>query len=388
MKKLLVVLTVFGVAATVFSQQGSVRIQTHPKPPLRATLERLDLTMAWTTQVPVDGVHDGFYSLQLFPGKNFLLLVAQTFKGTVIAINAESGDILWRTPVGLPYRPLLPVGASDQAIFTSRNGVVFALDRDNGKQLLYTLDPASNLPEYGQQLQNPPTAGLAAAGGFLFVCCGEQLFRFAVPNFRAEAKQLPSGKDAIATPPEPPQLIRTWSYTTSGILSQTPILTRDAVVVATDDGMVFAVKKVNPADDTRADLWLQFKTEGAVSAPAASHNATIFIPCQDYFLYALNTQTGRQPWRFAAQAPLLDAPTATDADVFVHASKGGMYRLERASGKVKWSSADGVKFLATNQRFVYSLDRFGKMLVLDYERGKTLAAWELRAIGSCPSPTT
>ena len=34
--------------------------------------------------------------------------------------------------------------------------------------------------------------------------------------------------------------------------------------------------------------------------------------------------------------------------------------------------------LATNNRFVYALDRMGHLLVLDYDRGKELARWDTR----------
>jgi outer membrane protein assembly factor BamB len=378
MKKLLIVLAVFVGSTTVLSQQGPVRIQTTPQLPLRETLERLDLTMAWTNKVPVDGFHDGFYSLQLFPGKDFTLLVAQTYKGTVVAINAETGDILWRTPVGLPYRPMRPVGANEQAIFACRHETLFVLDRDNGKHLLYTNDPNTKTPEYGQRLDGPPTAGLAADSSFLFACTVDHLVRYAVPDFRALAKLPPPAVEPGGKPGGSPKLIRTWGLSTPGSLRQPPVLTRESVATATDTGNVSFVKKSNPGDEDKAILYWQFQTEGAVAAPLASHRSIVYVPCQDYFLYALDAPASRLLWRFSGQAPIVEAPQVTDADVFVAVTKNGLYRLQRADGKAWWSNRDAVKFLATNERFVYALDRFGKMLVLDYERGKALAAWDAR----------
>jgi len=378
MKKLLVILAVFGAAATVLSQQGTVRIHTNPQVPSLDTLDRLDLTMAWHTKVPVDGTRDGFYSLQLIPGKSFTLLLAQTFKRSVIAINAETGDTLWRTPVGLPYRSMQPVSASEQTVFVCRHETVFALDRDNGKQLLYTMDPDTNQPQYGFRMEAPATAGLAADAEFLFVCQGDRLVRFAVPNFRALAKLPPPVAEPGAKPQGSPQLVRTWHFTAPGNLGQTPILTREVVVVTTDDGMVSFINRSNPGADERPVFRGQFQTEGAVVAQVASHKAMVYAPCQDYFLYALDAAASRLSWRFAGQAPIVDAPKATDADIFVAVGKAGLYRLERANGNVKWASKDAAKFLATDQRFVYALDRLGKMLVLDYERGKALAAWDAR----------
>jgi hypothetical protein len=378
MKKPLIVLALLVGATTVLSQQGPVRIQTSPLLPLRDSLERLDLTMAWTNRVPTDGYHDGFYSLQLFPGKDFPLLVAQTYLGVVIAINAETGDILWKTDVGLPYRPMRPVGASDQAIFVCRHETLFVLDRDNGKQLLYKIDPATKSPVYGQRLDGPPTTGLTAENAFLFACINDSLVRYAVPNFRALAKLPPPVAEPGGAPPASPQVIRTWGVTTPGSLRQPPVITRDSVAVTTDRGNLTFVKRSNPGDENKAIVFWQFQTEGSVSAPIASHRTAVYVPCQDYFLYALDAQTARLSWRFPGQGPILEAPQVTDADVFVTVNKVGLHRLQRSDGKAWWSNREAVKFLATNERFVYALDRDGKMLVLDYERGKSLAAWDVR----------
>jgi len=97
MKKLLASLVALLAATTVLSQEGTIRIHTKPVLPSLETLDRLNLKMAWKLKLPMDGLHDGFYSLQLFPGKEFTLMVAQTYQGAVVAINAENGDILWRT---------------------------------------------------------------------------------------------------------------------------------------------------------------------------------------------------------------------------------------------------------------------------------------------------
>ena len=227
--------------------------------------------------------------------------------------------------------------------------------------------------EYGQKLEAPPTAGVAADNTYLFACMDGRLVRYVVPNFRALAK--------VKAPPmgsASPQLIRTWDFPTGGNVSQAPTLTREMAVFTTDDGTEAFINKSNLGDDDIPIERGQFQTGGFVSAKVGSHNSMIYVPCQDLSLYALNASSGRLSWRFFGQAPIVDGPKATDADVFVVVGKAGLHRLERANGNVKWASRDAVKFLATNQRFVYALDRLGKMLVIDYDRGKVLSAWDAR----------
>ncbi len=56
----------------------------------------------------------------------------------------------------------------------------------------------------------------------------------------------------------------------------------------------------------------------------------------------------------------------TDRDVFVTAERKGLYRVERATGRSAWLNTQADRFLATNEKYVYALDRTGLLLILDY----------------------
>jgi hypothetical protein len=116
MKNLLALASVLLTAAVALAQ-NDVRLHTNPKAPPKDVLEKLNLKQAWHIKVPVDGLRDGFYSLQMIPGPKFTLLLAQTYQGAVVAINADTGNTLWRTSVGLPYQAAQPAGWNDEAIF-------------------------------------------------------------------------------------------------------------------------------------------------------------------------------------------------------------------------------------------------------------------------------
>src|SRR5262249_820446 len=79
------------------------RLFTRPTLPPEAMLDRLNLTLAWHTRVPVEDLHDGLFSLQLLPGKGGFQFLVQTRQGVVIALDAETGDLLWQTQVGPRY---------------------------------------------------------------------------------------------------------------------------------------------------------------------------------------------------------------------------------------------------------------------------------------------
>jgi outer membrane protein assembly factor BamB len=360
-----------GVVTAAFGQEAILRIHTKPILPSRETLDRLDLTLAWKIKVPMDSVRDGFYSLQMFPGKTAPLMVAQTYQGAVVAINAETGDILWRTLIGRPFEMAQPVAINSQTVFACRREVLYALDRDSGKQVLYTAEPNSRVPAYGMSLESTPSAGLAADDEFLLVPLTNRLLQLEVPNFRAELKKqkpTPSG-----LPQDSPQLNRGWSFSTTGLtILQPAIIWRTHVSVITVEGSVFVIDTLGGATITT------FKAEGNIKGITAVNKSVLYIPSEDYFLYAFDSGSGRLLWRFPGQSHIMRSPVATDKDVYVAPSGTGLYRLDQATGNVKWNQRNAVRFLANNKRFVYTMDKLGQVLVLDYDRGKELARWDTR----------
>src|SRR5205823_3061987 len=140
---------------------------------------------------------------------------------------------------------------------------------------------------------------------------------------------------------------------------QTPNINQNAVVLTSTEGTVFVVDKYTGETVTR------FKTEGSIGAMVAYNKALVYIPGEDYFLYAYDTAKGQLLYRFPGQSPILQHPSVTDKDVFVTPAKAGMFRLDRLSGEPRWNNKEAIKFLASNQRFVYVFDKFDRMLVLD-----------------------
>ncbi|HYV35907.1 MAG TPA: PQQ-binding-like beta-propeller repeat protein, partial [Gemmataceae bacterium] len=265
---------------------------------------------------------------------------------------------------------------NDQSVYVVRRDILYALDRDDGKHQLFTVDKDTDLTDYGFGLEFAPSCTPVADNDYLFVCIGERLVRYVVPDFRL-AQKLQAELGQTAKKKGSPQPIRQWSFNAFDNLSLRPIVNLETLVLTTDGGTVYMIDKDNPREDI-AVVYGKFQTEGPVISPPAYDKSIMYIPCADYYLYALDTYGNKLLWRFAGQAPIVETPRATDADVFVKVSKGGIFRVDRATGEARWASKDAVKFLATNQKFVYALDSVGNMLIVDYLRGKTMAAWDAR----------
>jgi hypothetical protein len=98
--------------------------------------------------------------------------------------------------------------------------------------------------------------------------------------------------------------------------------------------------------------------------------------------------TGHVGWRYTAGTPVIHQPAATDEDVYLTSEQNGMARINRASGDGVWrvprgrdiltANPDADRFLAANPKFVYALDRSGRLLILDRKRGITLSTYDVR----------
>src|SRR5439155_3127107 len=85
---------------------------------------------------------------------------------------------------------------------------------------------------------------------------------------------------------------------------------------------------------------------------------------------------GRLLWRYFSSAALERKPEATDRDVFVSAGRNTLTRLERDTGREMWTNRVAQRFLSTDFKYVWAVDRIGQLHVLDYQRGTTLAKYD------------
>jgi outer membrane protein assembly factor BamB len=361
-------------AATAWTQPEPIRLHTNPRVPAREILQRLDLTLGWSIRLKTDGLKDGLFSVQMIPDWGKQRLIVQTVRGDVTLLDAETGDPLWHSRVGNPYWLMRPAAFNSQAIFTTRRDHLHVLDRETGKQILWNIEKDSQEPIWGITLEGVPSAGLSADDEMLYICMEQRVSGYFVPDFRRVFGLRAKEETVEARKRTPsPQVRREWTKVLAPQdFAQPPLLARDSITLIATDGSVILLNKIDGSEGFRYQL------EKGVSAPAAQTLNHAYVGSLDFQLYDFDIYRGQLSWRYPAGAPILRPVLSTDRDVFVSPERVGLVRVDRATGQRRWVARDAEQFLATNGKFVYALDRFGNLRVLDYERGTQLARWDAR----------
>lgn len=170
-----------------------------------------------------------------------------------------------------------------------------------------------------------------------------------------------TGRDAVVV--NAPKLL--WDFQTHMRITERPLISEKGIIVVGNGNEAIFIDK----DGGHA---LSYKADSKFSAPISQFGDTVYAGCMNGSVYAFHLPSRTMVWQQAANGPITSQPMATDEDLFVTVDHGGIVRYHRANGQLVWQNPEAVKFLASNPKFVYALDRLGRLLVLDRQRGTTL----------------
>src|SRR6266481_3561945 len=110
MRRLAALVAVLALApAIVQAQQPTTNVYSSPRVPDREDLNRLNLRLAYTLTLPMEGRKDGIKTMQL----EYDQLIVQLRSGMLAVYDAETGVLRWSAHPGTPYPPIVPVVAAD-----------------------------------------------------------------------------------------------------------------------------------------------------------------------------------------------------------------------------------------------------------------------------------
>jgi len=366
------------------------KLYSTPPLPSREVLDRLNLKMAWSASVPMDGRRDGFASVQLNNGQ----VIAQSRSGVISAFDAETGKALWTLAPGKAYDTSFPPTFNSKSVLVVNGVHLAAIDRNTGRlqwqhRMLIGVSAAPVADEYQIYISAAsgrvaafqlPSRGAIGNGDALGVGPGS------VTNSSAlKDSYNPDQRGAeVSVAEREVRPLPLWDTLTNRRLDYAPAMTRDALFYVTPHGDVFALGKY-PLTSQAAEIY-RFKLDRPLTVAPGYFDEMAYIPTTDFQVFAYSMTSGRMRWRYAAGAELTRPPFVTDADVYVTVDRKGLVRLDRENGEPQWKlpfgrgSTDAVaeaeRVIAVNNKFVYAADRAGRLLVLDRATGKQLSHYE------------
>ncbi len=278
--------------------------------------QRYGLRKSWLVQAQVDRATDQIANVALDGDA----VVVMTNSGVLQLIDAESGTTRWIVQFGSRAHPATGPGVGQHYVAMTKGSRLYVVDRHTGKEVLE------------KSLQHVPSAAPAVWDKYVYV----PLFNGMISTYD------------ISRPRSAP-----WNFRSSGHVEVQPLVTPTFLAWANSNGVVYA------SSPTERNVRFQFHTNGPIHSQLAYEAPLLFVCSLDENVYALNDQTGRLNWRFAAGDSIRQSPVAIRGDVFIVTDHEGMYCVSANTGIQKWFTPRVDQFLAASPRRATPLARGG-----------------------------
>jgi outer membrane protein assembly factor BamB len=257
-------------------------------------------------------------------------------RGTVHALDCETGRTLWTTSVGNPLFPMTAPAANDKYVAVCNGSTVYVLLAANGSVA------------WSRGALGAPGAGPAMTEEFLFL-----------PMVNGQVESL-----YLEDPRRPVGVFKSFGRT-----MVQPVVSATSVAWPTDAGNLY----VSPAH--APGLQFRFQAGGAISAaPAFLEPGKIFTASLDGYIYCIDERKGNVMWRFTTGEAITHSPIALHDMVYAISTRGNMFAVEAATGVERWVTSGIRHYLAGNDKRLYCLDTRGDLVVLDRESGSRLGS--------------
>jgi outer membrane protein assembly factor BamB len=225
--------------------------------------------------------------------------------GFMVAMDAESGEVLWRFKAGVIETPPLLV-----------DGILYFGSWD---KKIYALDIQTRKPVWTYETGDKVKDGPAFARGTIFIGSYDgNVYALDAKtgklHWKAAAQSRLGGQ---------------------GNWYATPAVAYGRVFIGNTDGKMYAF-----GAKSGKLLWVK-GTGGYIYSSAGVWEKTVYAGSYDGHFYAFDAATGDIRWRFAAGGPISGAPTIMDGVVYFSTLKKRTFALDAKNGKKLWTFADG-----------------------------------------------
>ncbi len=264
------------------------------------------------------------------------VLYVVTGRGTLHAMDAESGRSLWSVNVGDPRRPTLSPAANDKYVAVINGSTLILIDRVNGS------------PIWERPLEQSPAGSPEMSATQVFVVgIDGSMAGYDLPTAESDHRHR-----------------KPWIYPSNDSVQLAPIVTPTTVSWVTEAGRVQVASLAGPT--------MQYRYE----SPAPIHGGIAYMPpstlvvaSQNGYITAMSETSGRIEWDYSTGDTIHKTPFVTDTVTLAITSRDQLVAVANKDGAYQWT-ADGVaKVVASSAKRIYALDHFGNLLILDKATG-------------------
>lgn len=311
-------------------------------------LARFDLRIRWKAQVPLLKNREQISSLLLNGG----LLFAASNQGLMHCLDASNGAVLWTASVPGARGQVYPPSVAKDSVFVASQNKLLHLSKAQGRVL------------WEEKLPALVTSGPAASADTLFVQTSDQrIYAIALkPDDFGEISKWPYRRVFNPRP------IR-WFYSAGGPMVNPPVVLKDRVVFATEEGIVYA------ATIDKGQIIYRYFTHSPLQAPLASLDRFLYVATREYNVYAMDMINGATKWKFIVGYPVYHKPLPYQEEVYVTPKGAGTFCLGNKDGELRWQNPDLERVVAVTQDHVYGFDGPRRLVMLARVDGRAIMSW-------------
>jgi outer membrane protein assembly factor BamB len=131
-------------------------------------------------------------------------------------------------------------------------------------------------------------------------------------------------------------------FRTNGAVRSSPVIADNILYAGSNDGNFYALDS-----KSGKEIW-RFKTKEAVTSTAAVYNGTVWFASRDSYFYALSAKNGKEIWKFKMGKDLknedyqdywdyyLSSPNISNGNVYIGSGDGFLYAFNSKTKKNIW----------------------------------------------------
>jgi outer membrane protein assembly factor BamB len=257
-------------------------------------------------------------------------------RGSLQAIDGETGKTKWVVGVGRPSLITSPPAANDDFVAVLNGSTLYVLKAEDGT------------PAWHRPMTGAPGAGPAMSSEYVFV---------PMINGKVEVYR--------TTEPRRPEFV----YQSFGRLLVQPVSNQRSVAWASDRGILYV------ASGAREQMRFKVTTNDEIVAPPAFLPPDrVLVGSIDGYLYCVSEKNGDIFWKFSTGQPIHQAPFGSADTAYVINDDGGLFAINVADGSEKWWTTGYRRYLANTGDRLYVTDISGSLVILDARSGARIGA--------------